>query len=220
MVKTNKCFALLLAVLLLSLNACKTSDDASPPPIVPQKPVINSFTADATDIASFTSVVLTWSVANANTAVIDNGIGTVSASGSLTVYPKATTTYTLTATNDNGGVSAQVNVAVKVLLNSIGRQYNKEYKYCFIGGTMKNLSNYTIYDVLLDFSVYNTANTAIIEISRARPANGGMIDPGETEEYKAYLTKVTAWDQAGKITLTASWQSILGVRGSVTETIY
>ncbi|HZC42573.1 MAG TPA: hypothetical protein VE195_00260, partial [Acidobacteriaceae bacterium] len=49
-------------------------------------------------IAAGNPATLTWSTANATTVSITPDIGTVSASGSTTVTPSATTQYTLTAT--------------------------------------------------------------------------------------------------------------------------
>jgi hypothetical protein len=48
------------------------------------------------------SATLTWSTENADNISIDQGIGTVSASGSLSVSPQETTTYTITATGPTG----------------------------------------------------------------------------------------------------------------------
>src|SRR5207302_11147476 len=48
------------------------------------------------------SSTLTWNTTNAATVKIDNNIGTVAASGSVTVTPTTSTTYTLTATAADG----------------------------------------------------------------------------------------------------------------------
>jgi hypothetical protein len=62
-------------------------------------PTINSFTAGPTTVSEGSSSELSWSVSNATALIIDQGIGTISASGSSTVTPTVTTTYTLTAVN-------------------------------------------------------------------------------------------------------------------------
>jgi hypothetical protein len=46
---------------------------------------------------------------------IDQGIGSVSASGSQTVSPTSTTTYTLTATNAGGTVTASCTVTIALV---------------------------------------------------------------------------------------------------------
>lgn len=79
-------------------------------------PVINSFTADPSYIQPGQTVVLTWTVSdvlerNVN-VTISPGIGSVPSSGSFNVSPSYTTTYTLTATNIDGSVSASTTVTV------------------------------------------------------------------------------------------------------------
>jgi hypothetical protein len=74
---------------------------------------IGSFSADAPTLVSGQSAILAWSTAQATSVTIDNGIGTVPVSGSFTVSPTVTTTYTLTAhktgSPDN---TAQVTITV------------------------------------------------------------------------------------------------------------
>jgi len=80
-------------------------------------PVISAFTADRATIDPGQSTTLRWTIANAASASIDNGVGAVAATGgSVTVSPTADpTTYQLTATNPAGSVSATVKVAVAYL---------------------------------------------------------------------------------------------------------
>jgi len=75
-------------------------------------PVINSFNASPGTITSGESSTLNWNVSDAATVSIDQGIGGVGLSGVRDVYPGATTTYTLTATNVAGSVSATAQVTV------------------------------------------------------------------------------------------------------------
>jgi len=72
-------------------------------------PVINSFTASATTVASGTAVTLTPTVTGASYSYIDN-VGFTR--GPVTVTPTATTTYTLTSRNAFGTASASVKVTV------------------------------------------------------------------------------------------------------------
>ncbi len=69
-------------------------------------PSIVSFNADPDVIAKGESSNLIWSVSNATEVVIEPGIGTASLTGSQRIFPEETTTYTLTATNRAGSVSA------------------------------------------------------------------------------------------------------------------
>ncbi|MEW5994689.1 MAG: FlgD immunoglobulin-like domain containing protein, partial [Candidatus Zixiibacteriota bacterium] len=78
----------------------------------PDVPVINSFEANPDTIGTGGSATLSWNVSNATTVSINQGIGTVDSIGQTTVYPSATTTYTLTATNADGSVIATAKVTV------------------------------------------------------------------------------------------------------------
>lgn len=72
---------------------------------------ITSFTANPNSITPGMAVWLTWATENAVSAYI-SGVGPVTTSGSLLVYPKETTTYTLTALGNRSQDSAQVTVTV------------------------------------------------------------------------------------------------------------
>lgn len=75
--------------------------------------VVNSFNARPKCISKGCPTTLSWSVSNATSVSIDQGIGPVPPSGTRSVSPTASTTYTLTATNDAGSTTAKVQVAVK-----------------------------------------------------------------------------------------------------------
>jgi hypothetical protein len=76
-------------------------------------PVIGSFTATPAAVTAGKSSTLQWSVTGAAAISIDQGIGTVTGTGSKSVTPSQTTTYTLTAQNAGGGmVTAQAKVTV------------------------------------------------------------------------------------------------------------
>ncbi len=74
-------------------------------------PTIASFSASVSAITLGGSSTLSWSVSNATSLSINNGVGTVAGS-SVTVSPTATTTYTLTATNASGSVTSTATVTV------------------------------------------------------------------------------------------------------------
>ncbi|WP_310397947.1 T9SS type A sorting domain-containing protein [Hymenobacter sp.] len=84
--------------------------NAAPPQ--PALPYISSFTSNASSVIGGSPALLAWTTGNASTVVVE-GIGNVSASGTLVVYPTATTTYRLTAYGANNTTSAsQVTVSV------------------------------------------------------------------------------------------------------------
>jgi peptidoglycan-associated lipoprotein len=82
----------------------------APPP--PAAPDIAEFSAEPSSIERGQSSTLRWSVSNANQITIDNGVGTVQASGSRSVYPNETTTYTLRASGPGGALSKTATVSV------------------------------------------------------------------------------------------------------------
>jgi hypothetical protein len=82
-----------------------------PQPIYP--PVINSFSANLPSVELGQTVTLTWTTSNTSSVSISPGIGAVGTTGSTTVTPPATTSYTLTATGKTGNpVSSSATVTV------------------------------------------------------------------------------------------------------------
>jgi len=79
-------------------------------------PIINSLSAIPLTITVGESSTLSWSVTDATSVTIDNGVGTVALSGTTTVSPTTTTTYILTATNTAGSVTAQTMVTLSSAL--------------------------------------------------------------------------------------------------------
>lgn len=75
-------------------------------------PTVTGFAASPTAVTAGDAVVLSWKVADATNVAIDQGVGTVALSGSVTVTPTQTTPYSLTATGPGGIASATVTVTV------------------------------------------------------------------------------------------------------------
>jgi len=78
----------------------------------PGAPAILTFTGDPSTVGQGSSSKLVWNVTGATSVSIDHGIGSVPLSGNQTVSPAATTTYTVTATNSSGFISASTTVTV------------------------------------------------------------------------------------------------------------
>jgi PKD repeat protein len=77
------------------------------------KPTINTFSASPSSINSGSSSSLNWSTSGATTIAITPGSFTSTlASGSTSVSPPSTTTYTLTATNSAGSTNSVATVTV------------------------------------------------------------------------------------------------------------
>lgn len=106
------------ALILVFSAAChkKTPPPPPPPPpapvAAPSRPVINYFTAEPVTINSGQPSSLRWSVTDATSVQIGNGIGQVSPNGRRAVYPTATTTYHMTATGPGGTAEADAIVTV------------------------------------------------------------------------------------------------------------
>jgi arylsulfatase A-like enzyme len=80
--------------------------------IVPPPPTIVSFTSDDSYVPANTLVRLSWEVVNASSLTL-SGVGDVTGQTWVDVSPTETTTYTLDAINDDGGlVQSQVTVTV------------------------------------------------------------------------------------------------------------
>src|SRR5579884_50223 len=75
-------------------------------------PRIDRFTANPASIASGATSTLVWQVENATTVSISPTVGTVQQVGTQDVTPTQTTTYTLTASNQYGQVTATATVTV------------------------------------------------------------------------------------------------------------
>ncbi len=117
--KRNVSAILLAFSLFLIAAGCKKKAPPPPPPPpppkpkpAPPKPVIATFVAEPSSIQRGQSSTLRWSVQNATNISINQGIGSVQASGSRRVFPSSTTTYTLTAKGPGGTATAQATVNV------------------------------------------------------------------------------------------------------------
>ncbi len=79
----------------------------STPPPAPVAPSISSFSASPSSLTTGSSSTLSWSTSGATSISITPGNLSTVLSGSVTVTPEVTTTYTLTATNSVGSVTSQ-----------------------------------------------------------------------------------------------------------------
>jgi PKD repeat protein len=78
----------------------------------PEPPAIILFSATPSEIDSGQSANLKWNIKDATSVTIDQGIGEVTATGSVELSPAKTIAYTLTATNAGGTVSKSVVIYV------------------------------------------------------------------------------------------------------------
>ncbi len=93
-------------------NAAGSATATTTVTVVPA-PVISSFTATPATVASSEPSTICWTVTGATGLSIDQGVGPVTGT-CKSVNPSATTTYTLTASNTQGGVTATATRSVTV----------------------------------------------------------------------------------------------------------
>jgi OOP family OmpA-OmpF porin len=79
--------------------------------LAPPAPTV-SLSASPATIVQGQCATLTWSAANASTASIDQGVGSVGLIGSRPVCPTTTTQYTIAAVGEGGSRAASTTVAV------------------------------------------------------------------------------------------------------------
>src|SRR5438105_13005794 len=111
---TLRWFVLVLALgSILFLGAChKKQPPPPPPPPPPPAAPTASLTASPDTINKGQSTTRTGQTTNATDTSIDQGVGTVQASGSQQVSPAESTTYTLTAKGEGGSQTATARVTV------------------------------------------------------------------------------------------------------------
>ena len=76
------------------------------------KPTVLQFSVEPSVVERGQSATLRWSLNNATSITIDNGIGDVQSNGNRRITPSETTTYRLSGSGPNGTVSATTTVTV------------------------------------------------------------------------------------------------------------
>ncbi|MCX6005738.1 MAG: hypothetical protein NTZ34_00530, partial [Chloroflexi bacterium] len=87
-------------------------------------PEITSFATSPSSIDSGSIATLTWDVKNASSINIDHGIGSVAASGQISVTPPYSTTYKLTVSNDAGTRTRYITLYVEMMRVNTGDTVN------------------------------------------------------------------------------------------------
>ena len=144
--KTWNAFTLTVIVAgALSFAGCSKKAAQATPPTPPPPPAAPTATLAASPdvIQQRQSTTLTWQTNNASDITID-GLGTVSASGSKTVMPNSSTTYTLTAKGPGGSQNASARVTVNERVAAATPQPSDA-----------DLFARNVRDVLFDFDKFN-----------------------------------------------------------------
>ena len=97
---------------LSAIEASNVLAELSDTHITGKLPRIFSFTATSNQIYLGQTTILSWAVSNATSVIINPDIGLVAPSNSIAISPTNTTTYTLTATNQDGVRASTVTIAV------------------------------------------------------------------------------------------------------------
>jgi peptidoglycan-associated lipoprotein len=113
--------AIIVLALLIPVAGCKKKPVAQPPvpkaeptpePTPPPPAPTISLNAAPSAIEKGQSTTLSWETSNATGVTIDNGIGTVEASGRRTISPATSTTYVARASGPGGNATAETRVTV------------------------------------------------------------------------------------------------------------
>lgn len=161
-------------------------------------PAIASFTANPTGITTGASSTLSWTTSGASSIAITPGTFTsASATGSTTVNPSATTTYTLTATNAAGSITATAMVtvsaaggALKIVTTTCpGGTQNTAYAGCTIAATGGS-PPYT-------FSVDDSGNYAPLPEGMTLDTQTGVIGSALIGGQGTYVPQIDVKDAAG-----------------------
>ena len=118
---------LIIITLMLSFSGCKNNPTT---PKTNNPPVINILSISPTTINKGESATLSWNVTNSTSVSIDQGVGSVAASGSRSMNPDNDTVYTLTASNNDGTVTKSCEIKVlqppitTVYITATGTKYH------------------------------------------------------------------------------------------------
>lgn len=114
--RSGRDFRALLTLVLLAcvgLSGCGSATTTTKTTGTGTAPSITSFAANPTSVTTGIGSTLNWTTSAATTISISPGMfSSTSASGSTTVHPSATTTYTLTAANATGSTTSAATVTV------------------------------------------------------------------------------------------------------------
>ena len=135
-------FAVLAAALSLAGCAKKAAKVTPPPPPAPAATPTATLAANPSVLQQGQASTLTWQTDNANEVTIE-GLGTVPVSGSRSVTPGASTTYTLVAKGPGGTKDAAARITVNAATASAAPTLSDE-----------DLFSKNVKDVFFDYDRY------------------------------------------------------------------
>jgi hypothetical protein len=181
---------------LTARNSAREVNESVTVTVLGSAPRILRFNGSPLTINAGQSSALTWEVVGANQVSIDPTVGNVGASGSATVSPTTTTTYTITATNGFGTVSSTITIEVAPpgsprILNFVASPQE------VLPGEQSTLS----------WQVENADSVEITELGKVDLTGTSTVTPETTTSYV-----LTAKNAQGEVTATATVTVLTGVR--------
>jgi peptidoglycan-associated lipoprotein len=150
------------------------------------RPTITAFTVEPSTVERGQSATLKWAVSNATSVIIDHGIGAVDGSGQRTIVPADSTTYSLTARNENGSAAATttVNVTVPAMIDNPGKPPRGAEDFrTQIGHLQDAYFDYDKNDIRGDAQTALTADAATLKQIFADFPNATIIVEGHCDEH-------------------------------------
>lgn len=174
------CTVCIGAVVAFALGACWP---------VSSIPVVKSFAPDPQNIIQGQTGTLSWSVRDATSLSISEGIGMVTGN-SISVAPAVTTTYAITATNNAGTATAKTTVVVTPLPPSAA------VPILLITSASNPFSNY--YTEILNAEGFNAYVTADIStVTQSKLKDFGIVIIGEMPLTAEQVSMFAFWVYSG-----------------------
>ncbi|MCX6630735.1 MAG: OmpA family protein, partial [Candidatus Solibacter sp.] len=156
------------------------------------------FDATPSNITAGQSSQLTWIVQGASSVSINNGVGSnLAATGSTTVTPAATTTYTLTAVGPSGNVTATTTVTV----GTGGSVTGNPQIIRFEGSP---LSIQPGQQSTLSWTTTGATQVSISGVGAVTPNGSTTVSPAQTTSYTLSATSADGKTVTAPITITVS----------------
>ena len=193
----TRCLSFIAVCLSLGLmSGCR---GAALLPSLPPAVTTATLSVSPSTVTPGNHATLTWTTSNATAVSIDNGIGTVAASGSTTVSPTSTTSYTLTATG-NSTVTSVATVTVQAAAPTATLSASPA---TIIAGNTSTLT-------------WTTANATTVSIDQGigivSASGSTTVSPTTTTQYTLTAT--------GSSTVTASTTVTVQSQGTTNSPIY
>jgi RHS repeat-associated protein len=158
----------------------------------PNNPPYVTISAIPNEITTGGSTQLSWSSSGGQRAYIDNGVGVVALSGTVTVSPTVTTTYKITVSGSTGNASAEAIVTVKGTVaalpaGSFGEKYSDfipkdatiaaydTKRFSMVTGIVQNISGAPLSGVAVHFNDHPEYGTSYTDANGrfSIPIDGG-----------------------------------------------